>query len=63
MSHLLGLIITLVIAGLLFWLVIWLVDYIGLPEPFNKVVKVVVALVAVLYIIAMLTGAAPRLSL
>ena len=54
--NLIGFIITLVILGLIFWLVFWLVDYLGLPEPFNKVIKVIVALVMVLYLIGALGG-------
>ena len=55
-SWLLGLIVALVIAGLLFWLVIWFVDWVGLPEPFNKVVKVLVGLVVLLYVASILLG-------
>ena len=60
---LLSLVLALVIAGLVFWLVIWLVDYIGVPEPFNKVIKVVVAVAAVLYLIGVITGNAPHIRL
>lgn len=55
-SALLTLVVTLVIVGLIFWLVIWFVDYAGVPEPFNKVIKVVVGLVVVVYLINVLLG-------
>ena len=55
-SGLVGLLITLVIAGLIFWLLWWFVGYIGLPEPFNKVARVIIALVAVVFLINLLMG-------
>lgn len=48
--------IYVVVAGLIFWLIWWLVDYIGLPEPFNKVVKVIIAVAAVLFLVNILLG-------
>ena len=59
MEALFGLIITLIIAGLIFWLVLWFVDFVGVPEPFNKVIKVVLGIVALLYLLSVLTGYAP----
>ena len=50
-SPLLNLFIQIAIVGLIFWLIFWFVDYIKLPEPFNKVLKVVVAIFAVLFLI------------
>jgi hypothetical protein len=55
-SGLLGLIIYLVVAGLICWLLWWLIDFIGIPEPFHKVAKVIVAVVAVIVIINVLLG-------
>lgn len=43
--------VTLVIVGLIFWLVFWFIDYVGVPEPFNKVIRVVVGLAALVYLI------------
>lgn len=40
----LSLLVTLVVAGLIFWLVWWFIDYVGVPEPFNKVIRVVIGL-------------------
>lgn len=59
-SSLFGLLVSLVIAGLIFWLVIWFVDYVGVPEPFNKVIKVVAGLFVLLYLVGVLTGYSPR---
>ena len=55
-STLLSLVVTLVIIGLIFWLVIWFVDYAGVPDPFNKVIKVIVGLVVLVYLINVLLG-------
>lgn len=43
--------IWIVVAGVIFWLLNWLIAYVGIPEPFNKVAKVVIAVVAVVLLI------------
>lgn len=53
-SGLTGLLVTLVIAGLIFWLIWWFLGFIGLPEPFNKVAQVIVGLVALVFLIDIL---------
>ena len=55
-SSLLSLIVTLVIAGLIAYLLWWFVDFVGLPEPFAKVAKVVIALVVMIFLINILLG-------
>ena len=50
----LSVLVTLVIVGLIFWLVWWFVGYVGLPEPFNKVVRVLVGLCALVFLINIL---------
>jgi len=49
-----SLLLTLVIVGLICYLLWWFIGYIGLPEPFNKVARVLIALVAVIYLINLL---------
>ncbi len=44
-------VIMLLVAGLIFWLLTWLIGYIGVAEPFAKIAKAVVAIVAVLFVI------------
>jgi uncharacterized membrane protein len=44
--------------GLVFWLCHWLIDYCGVPEPFHKVAKVVLAVAAVLCLIGVLLSLA-----
>jgi hypothetical protein len=48
--------IYLVVAGLLVGLVYWIADSIPLPQPINKVVKIVAVVVAALIIILLLLG-------
>ena len=51
-------VIWLVIAGAIFWLLNWLVGYIGVPEPVAKVIKIILAIAIVLVCInALLTVA------
>jgi hypothetical protein len=47
-------IIYLICFGLIFWLLWWLIDYVKLPEPFQKVARVVLAVAAVIVIINVL---------
>jgi len=61
MSSLLALLITVIVVGAVFYLIWWLIGYLGLPQPFDKVARVIVALIAVIYLLAMLTGSAPRI--
>ena len=53
-SSLLHFVVVIVILGLIFWLVWWFIGYVGLPEPFNKVARVIVALVALVVAIDIL---------
>jgi len=46
----------LVVGGLIFWLLWWLVSYVALPEPFNKIAHVVLAVLAVFVVIGILLG-------
>ena len=58
LSGLLPLLVQLICIGLVMWLCIWLVDYVGLPEPFHKVAKVIIAVVAVLVLIGFIMAVA-----
>lgn len=53
-STLVPLLVSLVIAGVIFWLIWWFVGYIGLPEPFNKVARVLIGLAALLCLLNLL---------
>jgi hypothetical protein len=56
METLLTVLLQLVVVGLICYLLWWLIGYIGLPEPFDKVARVIIAVVAVIFIIGLLTG-------
>ncbi len=43
--------IMVIVFGIIFWLLWWLIAYCGIPEPFNKVARVILALCAVLLLI------------
>jgi hypothetical protein len=53
---LLSVLIYFVIIGLIFWVVWWFIGYVGVPEPFNKVLRVIVGLVALLIVVYFLLG-------
>lgn len=50
------LVVTLIVVGVCFWLLLWLVDYCSPPEPFKKVLNVIIAIAAVLFVINALLG-------
>lgn len=54
LASLVHIIVYILIVGGICWLLWWLVGYIGLPEPFNKVARVIIAVVAVLLLINVL---------
>lgn len=55
-SGLISAIIWLVIAGLIYWLCMWLLGQCGVPEPFNKVIRILVALVVFIIVLNVLLG-------
>lgn len=57
-ADLVRVVVYLVVFGLIFWLLWWLISYCALPEPFNKVARVILAVAAVLLIISVLLGLA-----
>lgn len=48
------LIVYLIVAGLIWWLLYWLVSYVNPPEPFRKIATVVLAVVGVLVLVGLL---------
>jgi hypothetical protein len=63
MTGILGLVVTIVIVGLIFYLCFWAIGAIGLPEPFAKIVTALIVLAAVVYLIGVLTGQVPMIKL
>ncbi len=60
---LLSLLVTVVIVGLIFFLLYWFLGQVALPEPFNKVALVILALAVVIFLIGILTGQVPHIRL
>jgi len=54
LSAAINVVILLIVAGLIFWLLWWLVNYVAPPEPFRKIANVVLAIIAVLVICGIL---------
>lgn len=50
------LVIYLIVIGGVFWLLLWLIGYVGLPDPFAKVAKIILMVVGVLILINILLG-------
>ena len=50
-SILLSILVQIVVAGIVFWLLWWLIGFIALPQPFAKVAQVILAVVAVIFLI------------
>lgn len=44
----------IVVIGVVFWLLHWLIGYVAVPEPFNKVARIILAVAAVLILISVL---------
>ena len=53
---LIGLLVQVIVVGLVCYLLWWLIGYIGLPEPFNKIARVIIALIAVIFLLDMVFG-------
>ena len=51
---LINLIIYLLVAGVLIWLVLYIVDAIPIPQPFNRIIKLVITVLACLIVILLL---------
>lgn len=53
-SALITLIIWLLVVGILYWIVIYVLDAIPIPDPPNRIIKVVLAVVLALVVLMML---------
>jgi len=64
-DSLIHLVMYLIVVGLIAWLLMWLIDYIPVPPPFNRVARIVIMTIAVLIVCFLLLdlvgGAGPRL--
>lgn len=44
-------VIWIICLGVVFWLLNWLIDYVSVPEPFAKIVRIILAVAAVILLI------------
>jgi ABC-type xylose transport system permease subunit len=44
-------VIQIIIAALIYWVITWGIAQIGIPEPFSKIVKVVLVLAVVVFLV------------
>jgi hypothetical protein len=51
-----AILLSLVIWGLIFWLLWWGLGAVGIPEPFHKVATVILVVAAIIIVIGLLTG-------
>jgi len=56
LSALLTALVWLCIIGGVFWMLWWFVGFIGLPEPFNKVARIIIGIVALIVLVNFLLG-------
>ncbi len=59
LDSLVTLLIYIVVLALIFWLIWWFIGYVGLPEPFNKVARVLIGLLAFVLMLYLLIGILP----
>lgn len=50
-ESLISLLILVLVVGLVVWLALWAISELGVPDPFNRVARVLVILIAALIII------------
>lgn len=58
LSFLATIVVGVIVAGLIFGLLWWLIDFCKLPEPFARIAKVILAIAAVLLLIGLLISLA-----
>ncbi len=49
MATLLGLLVLVIVMGLVYWLI----GYLPIPEPFNKIIMVIMILILIVYVLAL----------
>jgi heme A synthase len=59
MPGLISLLVTIIVLGLVFYLLYWLLGQIPLPEPFKTVATVLLGLIAVVLLLGLVFGWTP----
>ena len=54
LSGAVSVVVYLMVVGLVFWLLWWLIGYVAPPEPFRKIANVILAILAVLVVCSIL---------
>lgn len=57
-SALIWLVITVIVAGLIYWIVDWGLNKLAIPEPFNKVARVILIIAVVVFLVNALLSVA-----
>lgn len=55
-DSLMYLIVYLVVVGLIFWCIWYFIGYVGVPQPFDKVIRVLLGLIALIIVVSLLLG-------
>ena len=55
-GNLMQILLQIIVIGIVCWLLWWLVGFAGLPEPFNKIARIIIAVVAVFFLINLVLG-------
>jgi hypothetical protein len=55
-QDLLSMLVQIVIIGLICWLLFWFIGWCAIPEPFNKVARVIIGLFILIFLINLLMG-------
>lgn len=55
---LVSLVVYVIVIGAVCWLLWWLIGFIGIPEPFAKIARGIIAVIAVLFLISLLLSIA-----
>jgi uncharacterized membrane protein YwzB len=56
MESLIGLLVTIILVGIIFYVLFWGLQKIALPEPFNKVAMAILVLIVVVVLLGLLFG-------
>lgn len=56
LGGLLNVVLYLVVAALIIWLLLWALGQIGLPDPFAKIIRVLIIVIGVIIVINILLG-------
>lgn len=53
---LISLLVSVLVIGLIIWLLLWVIGMLPLPAPFGQIARVIVIVIAVLWLIRLLMG-------